>query len=333
MTYRCCYNSNKSIVSFVVKKATNGQVMNTKNSIALLAASLVLSACSSGGGDSTSVASTSAATTPTTNTEVVAIAGGAASSPVELNLTRKHEIKTNPSNNYFSYTAQAGEKLVIQSVLNTALSSNDRSVCAIADANDRAAGNTGYISGSVKNDILIYDLNLSALVGSCTGNMTYTFTADGTYIIYADFSRNSNSGFFNASSLSSNISSGVGSPNSPAALSLNSSNQINVNPFFNYFSYTAQAGEKLVMQSVLSTPLTSNDISACSIANAGGDSTSYTSGAVKNDIIVYDLNLNAIAGNCSGSLTYTFTADGTYIIYADFSRNSNSGSFSASSLI
>lgn len=97
-----------------------------------------------------------------------------------------------------------------------------------------------------------------------------------------------------------------GTASSPATLDLSSIHGINSDPFYNYFSYRAQSGEKLIIQSILDNRPTSQEINRCSTYSGVN--------AQVHHIVLYDLNLNPLSGVCGQSLTYTFEQDGTYLI-------------------
>ena len=114
------------------------------------------------------------------------ISGGTASSPATLSFSSRNEISSDPFYNYFTYSAQAGEKLIIQSVLDRPLTTQERNPC----------------NGGLRDHIVVYDLNLNPLIGICGNSLTYTFEQTGTYIIHLKIGDIGISGYFNAASVS-----------------------------------------------------------------------------------------------------------------------------------
>ena len=286
---------------------------------------VLLAACGGGGGDDAGAGAGAGA--PISND----VSGGTPSSPIDLSFNFNNLIDINPFNNYFTYTAQAGEKIIIRSTLNVPLTDQQKSRCGSTGG----TSSDGFGAGRDSTGIIVYDLNLNLVGGICGESMVYTFVMDGTYIFYFDYSSGSNFGHFNASSTLSNESSGPGSPGAPSIVNLGSSNEIKTNAFYNYYTYDALAGEKLVFNVTLNTPLSDPENTRC--ASRGGDpqtgsgtSALLENGVAYNEIIVYDQNFSVIGGECGTSHTYTFGLDGTYILHFSFSNNP--GVFNAASI-
>jgi hypothetical protein len=145
--------------------------------IVVLVISMLISAC---GVDKTS-----------TTTSVVdsGISGGSPSLPTELNLAEKHAISTDAFINYFKYTAIANEKLLIQATLNTPLTNQHSMICQV--------GGISYITIYTEN----FELVKRSGCQPGRSDLTHTFVASGTYILYFNFPPETGGGYANVASI------------------------------------------------------------------------------------------------------------------------------------
>ncbi len=119
-----------------------------------------------------------------------------------------------------------------------------------------------------------------------------------------------------------------GTPSAPAVISLDMNNDISTDDFYNYFQYTGQEGEKLVIHATLNNELTRKDMGRCSMSTGYEGST---------HIAVYDINMNWEDEYyvCGTDITLTYPTDTTYIIqtrYSSIFSGQNSGYFNATSI-
>ena len=106
-------------------------------------------------------------------------------------------------------------------------------------------------------------------------------------------------------------------------------NEISTDNFHNYFQYTGQEGESLVIHATLDNAISRNNLVNCSLGT-GDLGTTY--------IAVYDINLNWESEYqvCGTDITLTYPTDMTYIInfrYSSSIYGKNSGYFNAASLM
>ncbi len=254
--------------------------------------------------------------------------GGSAGDPADLDLGMNNEINENQFFNYFSYTAQAGEKIIIGTTLNTPLTLSQKNTCSFI-GNNGSSGDTGASIGKTDAEIGVYDPGLSVVGGLCGDNLTYSFIQDGEYIFHLKFENNG--GYFNAFTTRSTQSSGSGSPSDPKTLSLTLNNEINLNSFYNYYSYNALAGEKIIVSASLDIPITDSEDNSCgyvSYEEIHGESIGF----YDNEIGLYDTDFNVVGGKCGDEITHTFEHDGTYILHLNFSSGIRSGYFNVASI-
>jgi hypothetical protein len=243
--------------------------------------------------------------------------GGSPSSPAQLSLGVDNAISNNVFYNYFQYTAQKDEKILVHATLTIPLSDQQKSRC----------GSSPWYVYDTKTTVL--DSSMNQIDGVCGESLTFTFPESGTYVFHFEYPANG-SGYFNAASIieSSAITSptGVaGSPSAPKPLSLEAQNLISINTFYNYFKFTANGNDRIIISTVLNTPLTVQQKSRCgsSYDGSGPLPSSYDT-----QIHVYDASMNRIGGICGENLDFTFPAAGTYIFQFDFATQS-AGYFNA----
>ena len=115
-----------------------------------------------------------------------------------------------------------------------------------------------------------------------------------------------------------------GTPSAPTLVDLDLKNVISSDNFYNYFQYTGQEGEKIIIHATLDNEVTRGQKVQCSI-----------SGGSFYLIRVYDINMNPETGSCGTDLTLEYLTDTTYIIQFKYSSDhygENSGYFQADSV-
>ena len=107
-----------------------------------------------------------------------------------------------------------------------------------------------------------------------------------------------------------------GTASAPAQMSLDVSNLIVENSYYNYFKYTADGDHKLKLDAMLDFGITKTQRIEC---QESGDT--Y--------VVVYDGNMNEINSlkTCATAMTVEFPANGTYIF--QFKYPGNKGYFNA----
>ena len=108
-----------------------------------------------------------------------------------------------------------------------------------------------------------------------------------------------------------------GTPSSPVTLSLTKKNEINNNPFYNYFKYFAEKNEKIIISANLTIPLTDQQHARCS-SNLG---TGNIASSFETQIHIYDKSLNRISGICGDKITYIAPSAGEIIVNFEFPYN------------
>ncbi len=101
-----------------------------------------------------------------------------------------------------------------------------------------------------------------------------------------------------------------GTASAPAQMSLEVSNVIVKNAYYNYFEYTGSSDNKLTLNAVLEWAITATARGECQQA---GDTF----------IVVYDHRMNELSqyGTCTSSMTIEFPVDGTYIFQIQYPGN------------
>ncbi len=112
------------------------------------------------------------------------VPGGTANAPATMSLDLQNVIVKNAYYNYFKYTAEEGEKLDIQAVLDMAILASQRTEC-------QQSGDT-YI--------VVYDAGMTQLEGfrTCSTGLKVEFPVDGRYIFQIKYP--GNEGYFYADS-------------------------------------------------------------------------------------------------------------------------------------
>ncbi|EAW30460.1 hypothetical protein GP2143_09650 [marine gamma proteobacterium HTCC2143] len=113
-------------------------------------------------------------------------------------------------------------------------------------------------------------------------------------------------------------SSSIGSPGDPIEIQLLADHEITSNTFYNYFRYSAQQDERLLVHVQLVTPLSERQKSRCSSNSGTGTSPS----SYDTQMHVYDANMNRIGGICGEDLDFKFPLSGTYILHFDYAAQS-----------
>lgn len=279
----------------------------------LFAAVLGLAACGGGGGGngtSNVVTAGQAPVEPPVDTAIVL--GGTASAPALLGLNSKNTISNNSFNNYFKYSAVAGERLVVRVNLNQPLSDAESARCA---SNPDA----------YSTQIYVYNSKNVKVGGVCGEDLTYTFSETGVYVLSFDFPSNG-SGFFNAASLKGDtpvkfLATGSGTPGEPKLVNTGSANSIGSNVFTNYYWIAASKGETIVINATLNQPLSAQQKTRCAANSA----------QLNSRIFVYDDKLNYVGVVCGEGIRFQVPQSGNYIFHFSYGSQ-NSGVFNAAKI-
>lgn len=242
------------------------------------------------------------------------VQGGVPNAPTVLSLTTSNEISRDASTNYFKYTSQQGEKLILHAFLNTPMSDQQKSRCS--------AG------GSYPTQIRVYDNNFDLVRVTCGEDLTFEFPQSNKYTIQFYYPDNGPGYGYAASIIGNSVVSAPsgpdGTPSNPKLISMESNNQLSINTFYNYYLYTANKGDKIIINVALDKPLSLQQKSRCS-SNSG---TGSIPSSYDTQIHVRDLYLNRVSGNCGDELSYTFDESGPRIFHFAYGSQS-SGHFVA----
>ncbi len=249
------------------------------------------------------------------------IAGGSPSSTAKLSLLGRNRIETNSFYNYFSYRAEKSEKLILQSTLAIPLSDTEKARCASNEG-------TGSSPSSYDTQIHIYDKNLNRIGGRCGEGLIFEFPEAGDYIIQFDYPGNGSgygyaAPFFKDNFIQSPIG-GRGAASNPKSILTHTSNVLESNPFYNFYRYTADAGDRITLSTNLDRPLSTQQKTRC----ASNPGTGAIPSSYDTQIHVYDMSMNRVGGNCGENLTFTFPKSGTYVINFAYAMQS-AGFFNA----
>lgn len=270
-----------------------------------------LSACGGGGGGAEN-------TEPTASPPTTPSANGSISSPKSLILEAANTFGTDAFFNNYIYIASADERLVVRVNLATPLSDTESARCS----SNLGTGSTpsGYAS-----QVHVYDSRGARVGGICGEDLTFTFTAAGTYLLNYEFPSNGG-GTFHAASLKGAApvqfsETGDGAPTRPKKLSTLTGNAIASNPFNDYYWVQAAQGETFVLAVQLQRPLSQVQKTRCS------DGVEGTNNA---QLRVFDARLTHVVAACGESLRFVAPAAGTYVIQTDYGVNG--GTLNASRL-
>ena len=290
---------------------------------AALATTCILLGCGggggggSGGGDTTGgVKEPIPGNQKPSETDIVP--GGGPSNPAALSLTAKNLVNNNSFNNYFKYTAVAGERLVIRVNLDIPLSDTQFARCA-------SNPGTGATPSSYASQIHVYNSSNVRIGGICGENLTYTFPETGIYVFNFEFPSNG-AGFFSAASLKEPnpitfLASGHGSPTEPRQVNTTSSNPIGNDVFLNYYWISAVKGETLVVNAVLNQPLSTVQKTRCASSPESHNSQIY----------VYDAKLSRVGLACGESMRFEVPESGNYVFHFNYGSQS-AGVFNAAKI-
>lgn len=253
------------------------------------AAAIVMTACGGGGSSGDNGSGTPPPQPPTQ------IKGGTASNPVPISLQYDNLISTDTSTNYFKFTGNQDDKLVLNVKLDRELTRSEKLNCS-------------YKSSTF---IEIYDEQLNPYTDpefkTCRKELTVPLPDTGTYVIR--FNYPDNSGIARAGSVMNGF---VGSL---PTLQNNGNNTIHQYNFYNYYKYNGKAGEKLIMHANLDRELERSEKLNCSYQRGHIDGTF---------IAIYDPELNWYSefSTCDTDMTADLPNDGTYVIHIKYPENS-----------
>jgi len=248
--------------------------------------------------------------------------GGEPGGSVFLNRPGKNEISSNSFYNYFKFTAKKGETLVIHTDLSLPLTDQEKSRCS-------SNPGTGTSPSSYDTAMNVYDKKLDRVTGICGENLTVKFETGGTYYVQFDYPENGTGLAYATSILGDsaiNSPTGLlGAVSNPKPILLRSANRLNQENYLNYYRYTAQEGERIILNVNLNLPMTSQQKNRCSSA---GDfpSTSYDT-----RVYIYDSTLTPVGGVCGEELRFDFPWAGTYLFHFRYG-NQSAGFFNAAAV-
>jgi len=234
---------------------------------------------------------------------------GSPSSPRKINTLIDNYISSNTHFNYFQYSGQAGERLIVHAQLNYPLSDQQKSRCSSNPS-------------SYDTQIIVYSSDFELLHLACAEDIDFILASSGTYIVYFNYPSNA-PGIVNAVSVlgDSAITSPYGadgSPGSPKQIDTTAGNITTSNTFYNYYQYTAQAGDRLVIQVELDNPLSTQQKSRC----ASNPATAERPSSYDTQIHVYDSSFERAGGVCGEDLEFIFPQVGTYIFHFSYASQS-----------
>ncbi len=244
------------------------------------------------------------------------IPGGPPDSPALLLLNSEHEISTNSFYNYFSYTGKKDELLIIHTTLSSPLSDTEKSRCS-------SNLGSGTNPSPYDTQIHVYDMNMDRLGGRCGEDLMYNFPEDGEYILKFEYPTNG-PGIFRAASIIGQSSVNQpygepGTPSNPAEINLDGPNLLSSEVFYNYYRVEVNTGDKLLLDTALDNPLTTQQLSRC----ASSPGTGETRSSYETQIHIYDSNFNRIGGVCGEELNFEFSDSGVYIIHFSYAAQSS----------
>ncbi len=110
-----------------------------------------------------------------------------------ISLTASNLLSSTTFSNYYHLFAESGQKIIASTVLNTPLSTQQKTRCASNPGN-------GETPSSYDTQIHVYDSDLKRVGGNCGEDLTFEFTESGVYILHFSYGSQS-AGYFNAAIL------------------------------------------------------------------------------------------------------------------------------------
>ncbi|MCB1704621.1 MAG: hypothetical protein KDI17_07155 [Halioglobus sp.] len=240
---------------------------------------------------------------------------GAPDSPNPMSFSTTNQVSANSFFNYYHYTAQKNERIIIHTALSTPLSTTQKSRCA-------SSPGTGQTPSNYDTQIHVYNENMARVDGICGENLTFITPETGQYLFQFEYPTNSPGVFYIASVMGSsavNTPTGTaGSPNNPKTLLPGTQNPISKNTFYNYYKLTVSAGARLIINVQLDEPLSTIQKSRCS-SNLG---TGPIPSSYDTQIHVYNENMVRVDGICGENLDFIVPAAGTYILHFSYATQS-----------
>lgn len=115
---------------------------------------------------------------------------GSPSSPKLINFDGENTLFSNIFFNYYHLNAVKGQKLIVNTMLNQALSTQQKTRCA-------SNSGTGPTASSYDTQIHVLNSTLTRIGGICGESLTFQFPETGRYVLHFDYASQS-AGIFNA---------------------------------------------------------------------------------------------------------------------------------------
>ena len=279
-----------------------------------LAFSLILAGCGGGGSNDSNSSSSNNNTHSTGGNEI--LKGGTLVNPEILISTKKYLIGPNNFYNYFTYSGTDKETIFLKVNFDLPFTMQNRRRCRESIAN-------GYLDTEYPITRM-YDNKNKLEQLNCYEDVKYTFDSSNKKIFQVVPAYRGN-GILNFAAVKGNaaIIAPVGEQGSPSnPILVKASNKMNHNSFYNYFKYSAKAGETIHLSVFLDTPLTDRQLRRC--REAESDLTLNKVSGYSTDLYIYDDNYNYVKSVCDTEVKYTFSKDGTYIFSFNFEGAGNS---------
>jgi len=273
--------------------------MNAKKIGSCIFIALAISGCGGSSNDSATV---------TNNTSGIG-KGGTLAEPTPIVSSEKYSVTPNNFYNHFLYNGNVGDTLFLKMDYDLPFSLLNRGRCYNSRRENSFATFDVYSKQGDFRGVYCYD-------------EVFRKTTNAESIVFElqDSKRGNGILFTSIVKGDSAINTPMGilrSPSNPIALQ--KTNTLDRNSFFNYFKYTAKAGEKINISIALDVPLTTQQKARCmnhpsSLEALTRLSTIFT---------IYDSSYNTEAVFCNEKNMYTFKRDGTYIFYFNFEGAGN----------
>jgi hypothetical protein len=257
---------------------------------AIFLVSLIISGC---GGSSESPTTNSATSPPISAPKSGDNPGGTVSNPSSVSFDKRNVVSEDSFSNYFSLVLTEDTRIHISVLLDNGLQTLEKTRCA-GDADG------GFIR-----------VNGSGV--ACDHRLVMNFEA-GEHEVYFNFP-NQGSGYFtvdkvNLSEVEILDADGKGGlPSRPRELLVGGDNQINKDLLFNYFAYTGDAGDRLVINTYLEESIPSIMYTRC--RGSGGELDRRKRSAI-------GISINSNSYNCEDDLDYVLPDSGTYYFHFFF---------------
>jgi hypothetical protein len=218
--------------------------------------------------------------------------GGTVSSPSSVSFSKRNIISGDSFYNYFSLTLSEATRIHISVLLDDGLESSKKQLCK--------SGGRAYIF-------------VNGSRAGCDHRFVMNFEA-GEHEIHFDYPNQGN-GYFNIDGIREGEveileADGTGGlPSSPKAILVGGDNKINENLLFNYYAYTGDAGDRIVINTYLEESIPLVMYQRC--RSIGGGSSNLRGSAI-------GIRINAGVYGCKNNLDYVLPEAGTYYFHLFF---------------